>query len=326
MKAVSQRFRSNIDNDNSNLTKPAGTLLEELNNQFLTQHHEAAQAKEKKLTHVIVNLCGKLSLWVKQDNGFIKKDEATIPSPEGSYTRLKQISHIPVLIAEYVKEFNAGIIDMTEFKKRMTDIHNCLSLILKDLPTIFTAENIENQSQILIETQNLILTFIKDENLKHTSQQLKVYLATIKHLLDKNIDLGGEAIINELDEQIDKWNLKNSPQLMFTRALIVGPHGPRDGEPMTQYFESLFSKFNLSVNDNDMQNRSVYYVETLPQLMSKIDIKEDLIEGFLLGSEFNKSIGKKFFSNPNTLFRDLLKHAAHKSIEQKLDSLACIPR
>ncbi|WP_131781521.1 hypothetical protein [Legionella gresilensis] len=305
----------------SNLSKSVEVSLEELNKQFLINHHKAAQACSKKITQVIVNLSGKLSLWVKQGNQFVLKKEVTIPSPQGFYSRVKQISHIPLLILEHVKQLNEGLIEIKEFKKAMKDINNKLSVILENLTNIFNPETIETQRKILTETRNFVLVVIDDNNIHQISQKTENYFSKIKYLLDKNIHFGGEAIIKELDHQIDKWSLKNNLQLLHTRVLVVGPQGPRDGEPMIQYFESLFNKYLSNSTAKVLNAKRVYYVETLPKLMNKINIEEDLIKDFLLGEEFNKLMGNQVLSNSNALFKNILGKPAHKSIEQIANSI-----
>ncbi|STX51759.1 Uncharacterised protein [Legionella busanensis] len=310
------KFSSNNINKRSNLSKLVEVSLEELNKQFLINHHKAAQASRKEIKQVIVNLSGKLSLWVKQDNQFVQKDSAIIPSPQGVYSRVKQISHIPLLILEYVKQLNEGLIEVSEFKKMMKDIDDRLPLILKELPSIFNDEIIEIQRKILIETQYFILIAINDYNVEQLSQKTTDYFNKINYFLDKNIDLGGEAIINELDHQINKWHLKNKIQLMHTRVVIVGPQGPRDGEPMIQYFEGLFNQYLSNSTANFLSSKRVYYFELLPKLMSKLNIKDDLIQDFLFGEEFNKLIANQVLFNSNALFKNILKDSAHKKIEQ----------
>lgn len=295
-------------------------ILNSLNDQFLSNHHEAAQYKlRKKVKYVFINLCGKLTLWANRDNEFVQTQEAVIPSPTGLYTRAKQISHFPLLLMELMKQYKVGAMTAEVFSQKVRVISEEITTVIAYLETLFSAEHVEIQRKILLESKVFCQSILDKNGLFNSKQHMQVLLEKINPFLQKNIAIGGHAIIEELHQVIDSWKISKE-QLRYSRAIVVGPHGPREGEPISQYFIKKFSTELGVVNPKD---DFFYYMETMPQLMGKLDAREDIIHGFLATAEWNKRIGKTVLSDSRALFKDILAGPAEEVVNERFKEKRC---
>jgi hypothetical protein len=137
-------------------------------------------------------------------------------------------------------------------------------------------------------------------------------------LLEKNIESAALAQVLDIHNQIVAWEVLDQEKLKRMRVLIVGPHGPRSGRVDMQYFTKIYHQF-CSISDHKVKNNYLYHVEMLPSQMKYIDIEQDLIQEFLMGSEYNKTVGKTMLNNQEAMFRDILEKAGTKAIQDVLN-------
>ena len=310
----------------SNKTEPenVGLLLDGLNGKFLSKHKIASHYKHSKIDTVVVYLGNELSLWKKNNlNNYIKTDVIVTPSQNGRYTRLKQICHIPLTVQSIIKEYKNNGLTPEELQIQIGELKNSVEIIYSSLDKekIFEeGEESNRQRKILGDLLSLLTDLLSLPVPKDASQLYMLCLSSIKEDMQVNIEQAASAQVLEIDNKVSEWGLKNHSVLKNSRVLIVGPHGPRLGRVDMQYFISLYHKI-CEIDKSEVKNNKLYYVEMLPWQMEGINIKKDLIENFLMGSELNKSIGKKVLNNRYGMFRDILEKEGALAVEKHLSKL-----
>lgn len=255
-----------------------------------------------------------LSLWKRNvDNQFIKVESAILL--QDRYTHLKQIAHIPMTIQMLIKNIQMGKMTTREARADICKLIQLFREILRGIDTIYNESDAKPQQLILQKSIRLLdFMLVHIQKMAAIKTQFAHYLMEIKNALDHNLSGGAHDQIHDIDQYIEKWQLKQASILCKTRVLIVGPHGPRKGRIDMQYYAQLYHQL-CGLPLHEVKNNYVYHIEMLPQQVKDVDIKKDLIERFLMGAELNKTIGKSMLNNRFGMFSDVLKGHGPKVID-----------
>lgn len=278
------------------------TVLGELNQRFLDSHHHSRHASLAQVNHVLVYHLGELSFWNKAEDGFYQLGCQQLLQVGDAYDQLKKVVHVPVYLQTLL--LMSGEPD----KLKLLQLKLCLDHLLLQPEFQSQSEAAAHQRSLLLKTKALLDLALRSppdpalyrEGVNRLFLDLKGELA---YLRQRATELQLERLQTKVEEGIRNYRM----DLRRCRVLVTGPHGPREGLIEVQYFERLFQeKLGLRSALNDR----VYYSESLPAQLKKIDIKRDLIEGFLANAEVNKSIGVSYAHDKKALFSDVLARSA----------------
>ncbi|MBI2785967.1 MAG: hypothetical protein HYX60_06555, partial [Legionella longbeachae] len=130
-----------------------------------------------------------MSLWKKESNNQYKKMDSLItPSEDGSYTRIKQISHIPLTIQALLKEYIHGGIEKQVFEIEIQRLLLDIKSVLNDLDLLFGHDDCTTQRCILMDLIKLLPELLNAVSAQAAYKQYQIELHKLKPLLDKNIE------------------------------------------------------------------------------------------------------------------------------------------
>lgn len=266
---------------------------------FLNKHHVATRTALKEVNTVTVYKNGQLTLWEKSNGDFNLK--ATKKIITSDYNLLKSISHIPVLIRLLTIPRNAQQkLEINDLYTEIKKIRGHLSISTPDYSVQHT----------ILASSEKFLSIALNSNIKCEEawqENLHQYTHGLDDALDHNCRRATEIQLTELHATMERWRGMHLINTM-DRTLVVGTHGPRECLIEMQYFREWYLQMRGIKN---AENRILYYVETLPNMLAKIDIKQDLIERFLAAAELNKSLGKVVKNgNDQTMSKDVLGYYA----------------
>lgn len=236
---------------------------------------------------------GLLSLWHNQDGTICEIESETLAPP--AYHEVKTACHIPIILWDLLKSERLG-------QSEIAAVIDKLGAITIS-PTIKISK-INDIRSIVDNTIQLLKTLDSDHAILDLFQQ---YRLEIKPKIDSLSKYAVKLQLKQLDFIAKIWQEKYNIDLKKNRVLIVGAHGPRKGLIEMQYFRSWYRS---SIEDEPVKNNYVYYIEMLVHKMKEIDIKEDLIEGFLAQEEYNKSVAGWVLDNPLGMEEDVLNSFA----------------
>lgn len=274
-------------------------LLENLNNQFLSQYTQTAFGTLAFIDSIIILKNNKVSLHKKNQKEFNKIEEEILTPDFGSYNQVKQMSHIPLLLLGILHDKQ---LTKDEQYEKLTLINKSLLEINNDLKA--SDKTSQNQKQILIKSIQFLSLILAKWSSVDMGYMLQLYLKKIHPLLEYNKLFATKIQLLHLNDITKKW-IKKGLDLTTTRIILVTPHGPRPNRIEFQYYIDLLSKIGV----RDPKNDRVYHVEQLPQHI-KLITDNDLIQSFLAVSEQNKIIGKSFNKNQKMMFKDILSEKA----------------
>lgn len=286
------------------------SALLNLNQQFLDTHHHSAQLIMPDIEAILVYKGDELSLWKKNSDSY-KQIACEIPTSDKRYTRLKQIAHIIVLITTIMDEYILNRVSLPEVITKLKNIINEVNLIRKGIELVFNDKDIKAQVTIIDETMKLLKILVSSQDSPLQWDTLKKgYVESLKPSIWYNNNTATEVQLNCLNNITKKWMKEHRIQLEKSRVIMVSPHGPRIGRIEAQYFIKLYQE-TLGLMKKDVEDNKVYHLEMLPSQFSKVNILEDLIKDFLLGSELNRAIGENILDSSTGMFSDILnQHAA----------------
>lgn len=261
---------------------------------------------------------GVLSLWKKGQTGSFEKIEQGFPILR-EYTKIKEVTHLPLLLLSlcypYFDRAGGSYPDM---EKTLNEILNTLKKtgveIEKAFPPGQTREvlkKIITRSLLLMEEISILLR----NSMGVKKECIDIYLRDLQPWIHYNTKISTEIQLKSLNDMVVAWREKHGISLEKTRVLILGLHGPRKDLIEFQYFVDLFQELGFSNVEDDQ----VYYAEVLLSSMPSIDIKRDLIEGFIADAEYNKVIGQMVLGRSNALFRDVLGDYARPALDSFLE-------
>lgn len=298
-----------------------------INKDFLDEHELAAKLSLLTIDHVIIYVEGDLKLWQRAEGSNFKEIASIASAAKGRlYKILKEVGHIPVLLTSMIEPIIKGLCNLQHKKNALDVLSVELKAIYKQTYPLLTQLGNEIDMSIIIGAIEL-LEIIKTQPFTQIELKnlLKTYLNKIKPTIGLISRMATNIQLTSCNDIVMEWLKHVSLDLEKTRVLVVGTHGPRNGLIEMQYFESLYLTRGLK----DVEDDKVYYVESLLSHIAKINIKEDLIEGFLAGSEINKNIGDLILDDSKGMFQDVL-HAYAPSVlehlfeteQQKSDSVS----
>lgn len=274
-----------------------------INQSFLKIHSEGAQSLNNVDT-ILIYKGNELSLWKKNNvHDYEQIDMFVTPSEDSIYTKLKYVCHIYVMTT-----LKLGELVNKNFQERYLLIESILTDILsirddEEFKDYF-GKYCDNQLFILNKTLDL-LNDIVDETFSIASlDKIKnEYINSVQEAVAVNLKKAAKSQINELDDKMQEWDLINEDTLKSMRIVIVGPQGPKDGHLTKQYLEELYKTFKI----NEVITNYLFYIECLPNKFSSLDVKKDIIDGYLRGIGTNKIVGKELLNNEKGMFSDILK-------------------
>lgn len=263
------------------------------------QHRAASKPALAHVQSVIIYKNEELSLWHKKTDDFSLIASKVIINDY--YRLLKNITHIPVLIRMHDIPYTA------EKKSALKKEQDEMKVITNNLEV--SAEDYETQMQILKKSEAFLSWALSCEEVAIKWQKkLDQYTASLQDEIDHNCRRTTQIQLTHLHETLNNWQEDYALKMENSRTIIVGPHGPRNGLIEKQYFLELYKNV---LGIKNAENDRLYYVESLPTHIAKINIKSDLIDGFLGLAELNKSLGVVAKDgSPKTMFSDILKNYA----------------
>jgi hypothetical protein len=272
-------------------TQPAA--LTALNNAFRAAY---ADARTRVLTSSGPTLIVNGDIFTLLRDG--KRIEANVGTP--LYDPLKTIAHIPLAI--YVTLTSAAEALDDGRLKTLAGLRELIPPAEASLDTLkFPAATLARQKQIIAAS----LAFLDDVAAarRFTRSRLLAFTRRIAPLVMENVTEATRAQLDATHAQVSAWRGDMSPQQWNQlHVVIIGPHMPREGLVVTQYFLRLFGE--------PKEGRRVVYAESLWEEPKALD---------LLGTHLlDGSVGEAFFGDYMRMHRDLLADAASQYLPHLL--------
>jgi len=280
-----------------NMPVPAGPVqppaLTALNNAFRAAY---ADAKGRVLAS------SGPTLIVNGDNFALVRDGRRVEANVGApiYDPVKTIAHIPLAIYVTLMPGDGAVGD--DRLKTLAGLRALIPPAAASLDTLkLSAATLARQKQIVAAS----LAFLDDVAGSHKSARngLLAFTRGMSPLVMENVTEATRAQLDATHAQISAWRRDLSPQEWNQlHVLIIGPHMPREGLVVTQYFLRLLHE--------PSEGRRVVYAESLwtePQAL-------DLLGTHLLDG----SVGEAFFGDYMRMHRDLLGDAASQYLPSLL--------
>ena len=279
------------------MTAPTGPVqppaLTALNNAFRAAYAGAKTRVLAASTPTLIVSGDNLSLL---RNG--QRLEANVGTP--IYDPIKTISHIPLAIYVTLTPGDGPIDD-----DRLNTLANLRKLIRPAEASLDTlklfAATLARQKQIISAS----LAFLDDVTARRTStrSQLLAFTHRMAPLVMHNVTEAAHAQLDAVHAQVSAWRRDLDPkEWSQLHVLIIGPHMPRQGLVVTQYFLRLLHE--------PAEGRRVVYAESLWEEPKALD---------LLGTHLlDGGIGEAFFGDYMRMHRDLLGDAASQYLPRLL--------
>ena len=291
------------------------SVLLNSNIQMLEIHKQVSQLTNTDIDTVIIYKGDELSLWKKKWDTYCEV-EKIIPTADQRYTRLKQISHIPVSMAILLYQ----LMIQPDQREHTLDVLQTkgeeVELIEHSLVEILHAEDIEYQKIILAQTKNTLrnIALLEQPVSVTRLQEMKcAYYESIRQALAYNKKIVTEVQHSVLEQLMQRWQAVHDIIPENCRIIIVSPYGPKVGRIETQYFTRWLQE---QLNVQDVLNNWLYSMDELPSKIGTLDCKKDLIEEFLHGAELNKILGEDIEGNRHALFEDILAPYGEDSLNK----------
>ena len=293
------------------------TILLSANQHFLTAHRLSVQTVGQDIDMILVYKGDELSLWRKQAESW-QSVAKTIPTSDVRYTRLKQIAHIHVLVAMLL---DVCCISAEQASLSMHELQHMLlpkiNLLLEEnsLKQLYP-EDAAMQTLILQESRNCInalcqlsLPFRQCVLIEIKRRYVNILKAAVWYSNSK----ATEVQLSNLHTLVKHWQDSYQLEAARSRVIIVSPHGPRIGRIEAQFFTRWYED---ALGSTNIEDNMLYSIESLPEKFAELDVKRDLIESFLMGSELNKGIGETILGNRKKMFSDILESHAEPALRR----------
>ena len=227
-----------------------------------------------------------------------RRVEANVGVP--IYDPVKTIAHIPLAI--YVT-LTPGDGTLEEDRlKALARLRELIPPAAASLDSLkLSAATLARQKQIVAAS----LAFLDDmaNSRKFTRSRLLEFTRGMVPLVMENVTEATRAQLDATHAQVSAWRRDLSPQEWNQlHVLIIGPHMPREGLVVTQYFLRLLHE--------PAEGRRVVYAESLWEEPKALD---------LLGTHLlDGSVGEAFFGDYLRMHRDLLGDAASQYLPRLL--------
>jgi hypothetical protein len=218
--------------------------------------------------------------------------EANVGTP--IYDPVKTIAHIPLAIYVTLTPGDGALEeDRLKALARLRELIPPAAASLDSLK--LSATTLVRQKQIVAAS----LAFLDDvaNSRKFTRSRLLAFTHGMVPLVMENVTEATRAQLDATHAQVSAWRRDLSPQEWNQlHVLIIGPHMPREGLVVTQYFLRLLHE--------PSEGRRVVYAESLWEEPKALD---------LLGTHLlDGSVGEAFFGDYLRMHRDLLGDAARQ--------------
>jgi hypothetical protein len=280
---------------------PAGPVqpqaLTALNNAFRAAY---AEAKTRVLASSGPTLIVNGDIFTLLQNG--RRIEANVGTP--IYDPLKTIAHIPLAIYVILTPGTGNVDD--DRLKALASLRELIPPAAASLDTVkLSAATLARQRRIVATS----LAFLDDVSAKRkfSRSQLLAFTRSMAPLVMENVTEATRAQLDATHAQVSAWRRDLSPeQWNQLHVLIIGPHMPREGLVVMQYFLRLLNE--------SKEGRRVVYAESLWEEPKALD---------LLGTHLlDGSVGEAFFGDYMRMHRDLLGDAAAQYLPRLLSPVA----
>ena len=227
-----------------------------------------------------------------------RRVEANVGAPV--YDPVKTIAHIPLAIYVTLTPGDGAVGD--DRLKTLADLRQLIPPAETSLDTLkLSAATRARQKQIVAAS----LAFLDDVagSGKFVRSSLLEFTRGMTPLVMENVTEATRAQLDAIHAQVSAWRRDLSPREWDQlHVLIIGPHMPREGLVVTQYFLRLLHE--------PTEGRRVVYAESLWEEPQALD---------LLGTHLlDGSVGEAFFGDYMRMHRDLLGDAASQYLPRLL--------
>jgi hypothetical protein len=227
-----------------------------------------------------------------------RRVEANVGAPV--YDPVKTIAHIPLAIYVTLTPGDGAVGD--DRLKTLADLRQLIPPAETSLDTLkLSAATRARQKQIVAAS----LAFLDDVagSGKFVRSSLLEFTRGMTPLVMENVTEATRAQLDAIHAQVSAWRRDLSPREWDQlHVLIIGPHMPREGLVVTQYFLRLLHE--------PAEGRRVVYAESLWEEPQALD---------LLGTHLlDGSVGEAFFGDYMRMHRDLLGDAASQYLPRLL--------
>jgi hypothetical protein len=242
------------------------------------------------------------TLIVNGDNFVLLRDGRRVEANVGTpiYDPVKTIAHIPLAI--YVTLTPGDSVVGDDRLKTLAGLRALIPPAEASLDTLkLSAATLARQKRIIAQS----LAFLDDVagKRKFARPSLLAFTRGMAPLVMQNVTEATVAQLNATHAQVSAWRHDLSPQEWARlHVVIVGPHMPREGLVVMQYFLRLLHE--------PSEGHRVVYAESLweePQAL-------DLLGTHLLDGD----VGEAFFGDYMRMHRDLLSDAASQYLPHLL--------
>jgi hypothetical protein len=230
------------------------------------------------------------------ENG--RRLEANVGVPV--YDPLKTIAHIPLALYVTLTPGD-GAVDPDRLKT-LAGLRALIPPAAAGLDRVkLPAVTLARQKQIVTAS----VAFLDDVAVRHTfaRSQLLAFTRHMAPLVMENVTEATRAQLDATHAQVSAWQRGLSPeQWSRLHVVIIGPHMPREGLVVMQYFLRLLHE--------PREGRRVVYAESLWEEPKAVDLlATHLLDG---------SVGEAFFGDFMRMHRDLLGDAATRYLAHLL--------
>lgn len=289
------------DNSEPETKRLWGLLSNHIGSKFMNIHKNEAPTHLSTVKNIIIYHGGLTELWKKDTSGdYNQAGIASTAAAQDVYKVRKNLSHLAVSINVLASSF-ALVADEDSFSR----IHAAAGSMFGTLGLL--PKSIQTEYALLIEASAsaLLRLAASTSSRMEVADACRKYNGITKIILQEYAKESAQVQIISLENIMDKWTQEHHILPEDTKALIVVAHGPRQKLLETQYFEQ-WGKGKLQI----------FPVEMLPAQMSSINVKKDLILGFLAEQLLNQQIGKRMLDDENAMFKDILAPYAEEILEK----------
>lgn len=242
------------------------------------------------------------TLIVNGDNFALLRDGRRVEANVGApiYDPVKTIAHIPLAIYVTLTPGDGAVDD--DRLKTLAGLREFIPPAEVRLDTLkLSPATLARQKQIVAAS----LAFLDDVagRRKFARSSLMAFTRGMAPLVMENVTEATRAQLDATHAQVSAWRRDLSPQEWNRlHVLIIGPHMPREGLVVTQYFLRLLHE--------PREGRRVVYAESLWEEPKALD---------LLGTHLlDGSVGEAFFGDYMRMHRYLLGDSASKYLPRLL--------
>lgn len=227
-----------------------------------------------------------------------QREAANVGTP--IYDPVKTIAHIPLAIYVTLTPGDGAVED--DRARTLDGLRGLIPPAETSLDTLkLTTATLDRQKQIVAAS----LAFLDDVLAKRrfARAQLIAFTRRMAPLVMENVTEATHAQLDATHAQVSAWRRELSAREWGElHVVIIGPHMPRDGLVVMQYFLRLLGE--------RQEGGRVVYAESLWQEPQALD---------LLGTHLlDGSVGEAFFGDATRMHRDLLADAASQYLPRLL--------